>query len=83
MRSATAPTLHDGAPFANYTFRLRQRDRLPILGLDAPVQKPQAHLGQRIAVVLDDVPAGALAVGIPARIVRRPTPRPIPLEACA
>jgi serine O-acetyltransferase len=35
------------------------------------------------AVVLDDVPAGALAVGIPARIVRRSTPIPVSLEACA
>jgi serine O-acetyltransferase len=35
------------------------------------------------AVVLDDVPPGALAVGIPARIVRRGTPKPVPVEACA
>ena len=35
------------------------------------------------AVVLDDVPAGALAVGIPARIMRRSTSRPVSLEACS
>lgn len=34
------------------------------------------------AVVLDDVPAGALAVGIPARIIRRDAPEP-PREAGA
>ena len=35
------------------------------------------------AVVLDDVPAGAVAVGIPARIVRHSSPRPLPVGACA